>query len=122
MTEEQKEKCHYIIHSFSAGAGVGNVVPIPGLGLAADTVAMVGMTLALCNVFGGSISESLAKTMAITALKNTMLKQPVKTLTKELSKLFPFVGQLVAPTISVGLMESAGWLLADELEQKFSQK
>ena len=29
MTEKQKEKCHYIIHSHAAAAGGGNVVPIP---------------------------------------------------------------------------------------------
>lgn len=120
MTYDQETKCHAIIHSFSVAAGAGNAVPVPGLGLAADTTAMVGMTLALCNVFGGNVTESMAKTMAISALKNTMLKQPIKTLTKELAKFFPIVGSMVSPTISIGLMEAAGWLLADELDKKFS--
>jgi len=45
-----------------------------------------------------------------------MLKQPIKTLTKELSKFIPFLGQVVAPSISVVMLEAAGWTLAKELE------
>lgn len=45
-----------------------------------------------------------------------MLKQPIKTLTKELSKIVPFLGQMVAPAISVTMIEAAGWSIAKELE------
>jgi hypothetical protein len=48
-----------------------------------------------------------------------MLKQPIKTLTKELSKFIPILGQIVAPSISVVMLEAAGWTLAKELEAKF---
>lgn len=120
MTEDQEMKCHTIIHSHAVLAGAGNAVPVPGLGIAVDTVTMTTMCMALCSVFGGDIKEEVAKMMAINAIKQAMLKQPIKTMAKELSKLVPGLGQIVAPTISVAMLESAGWILAKELDAKFS--
>lgn len=118
MTPEQLNKSHAIIHSAAAAAGAGNLLPIPGTGVAADMVAMTAMSIGLAAVFGGNLSEEAARGLAFAAIKNTMLKQPVKTLTKELSKLVPFLGQLVAPTLSVTLIEAAGWSIAEELSRR----
>lgn len=117
-----KSKCHKIIHSHAAAAAAGNIIPVPGLGIATDMVVMTTMTMALCAALGGNITEETAKSMSIMALKNTMLKQPIKTITKELSKLIPYLGQIVAPTISVALLESTGWVLANELYEKAQAK
>jgi uncharacterized protein (DUF697 family) len=122
MTEDQRKKCHAIIHSHAVAAAAGNAVPVPGLGVAADMVAMATMTMLLCSVFGGNIPRETAKTMSIAALKNTMLRQPIKTLTRELSKLVPGLGQVVAPSIAVVMIEAAGWVLANEVEAKFGQE
>ncbi|MDR1969008.1 MAG: hypothetical protein LBQ32_10015 [Burkholderiaceae bacterium] len=119
MTEDQKTKCHAIIHGHAVAAAAGNAVPVPGLGVAVDLVTMTTMTMSLCSVFGGSLKEEMAKAMAIAALKNTMLKQPIKTMTRELSKLIPFLGQVIAPGIAVVMLEATGWVLAQELEAKF---
>lgn len=121
MTEEQESKCHYIIHSHAVAAAAGNAVPVPGLGVATDIVTITSMTMSLCGVFGGQLTEEAAKSLAIAAVKNTMLKQPIKTLAKELSKFIPGLGQIVAPSISVVMLESAGWVLAKELEQKYKK-
>jgi uncharacterized protein (DUF697 family) len=115
MTEQQTRACHKIIHSAAVGAGAGNLAPVPGVGIAADMVAMTLMASSLAAVFGASISEEVAKGMAVTALKNTMLRQPIKVLAKELSKLIPFAGQLVAPAVSAGMIEAAGWALANDM-------
>ena len=115
MTEEEISKCRKIIHGHAAAAAAGNLVPVPGVGLAADTVTMTTMAMALASVFGGSITETVAKTMAINAIVATVKKQPVKIIAKEVSKIVPIVGQLVAPSISVAVLESAGWLLAEDL-------
>jgi len=122
MNNEQKLKCKAIIHSHAAAAAAGNAFPIPGLGLATDMVTMASMTMSLCAVFGGSIQEEAAKSLALATLKNTMLSQPVKVVSKELSKFIPFLGQAVAPTLSVVILEAAGWNLADDLYDKFSKK
>lgn len=117
VTEDQKAKCHGIIHAHAVAAAAGNAFPVPGLGVAVDVVTMTTMTMSLCAVLGGNISQEAAKTLAIAALKNTMLKQPIRTLTRELSKLVPGLGQAVAPSIAVVMIEAAGWVLATELER-----
>ena len=122
MTDDQEKKCHMIIHSVAVAAAAGNAVPVPGLGIAADMVAMTSMTMSLSAVFGGNLTEEAAKGLAIATIKNVMLKQPIKTLTKELSKLIPGLGQVVAPSISVMMLEAAGWTLAKELDTKFQKK
>lgn len=122
MPEDIKKKCSIIIHSHAVMAAGGNAVPVPGLGIAADMVTMTSMSMSLCGALGGNITESAAKGLAISAIKNTMLKQPIKTLGKELSKLIPFLGQVVAPSISVVMLESAGWVLANELYEKSQEK
>jgi uncharacterized protein (DUF697 family) len=122
MNKNQKKKCHAIIHSHAVAAAAGNAVPIPGLGLAADMVAMSTMTMSLCAVFGGNISQEAAKTLAIAAMKNTMLKQPIRTLAKELSKIVPGLGQVVAPSIALVMIEAAGWVLANDLEIKLKKR
>lgn len=121
MTPQQESKCHKIIHSAAAGAGAGNLIPVPGTGIAADMVAMTLMSMSLAAVFGGKLTEEVAKGMAITALKNTMLRQPIKTLTKELSKLIPGLGQVVGPAISIAMLEAAGWSLANDMALKFNK-
>ena len=118
MTEEQKTRCHAIIHSAAVAAGGGNVVPIPGVGLAADTAALVGMAVGLAGVFGQSLPESAAKAMAVDTLKKTLLKQPVKVIAKELSKFIPFLGSVFSATVSVGLVEAAGWSLANDFDRE----
>ena len=118
MTDSQQSKCHAIIHSHAVACGAGNLVPCPGLGFSADIVTMGSMCMCLAAVFGGSITEEVAKGLAIAALKRTLLKHPVKVATKEFVKLIPGLGQLVAPALSVVMIEAAGWSMAKELEQK----
>ena len=121
MTNEQENKCHAIIHAHATACAAGNLVPVPGLGFSADIVAMGSMCMCLAAVFGGSITEEVAKGLAIAALKRTLLKHPVKAATKELIKFVPIIGQLVAPALSVVMIEAAGWSIAKELEQKARQ-
>lgn len=118
MTPEQQKKCHSIIHSAAIGAGAGNLSPIPGTGIAADIAAMTLMATALASVFGGSITEEVGKAMAITALKQTLLRQPLKTLGKELAKLLPGLGSALSATVSVAMIEAAGWSLANEMAKR----
>lgn len=119
MTEAQRRRCRAIIHGHAAAAAAGNAVPVPGLGVAVDMVTMTTMTMALCAVFGGSITEEAAKSLSIATLKNTMLKQPIRTVARELSKFVPGLGLVVAPAVTVAMLEAAGWTLAGELERRF---
>jgi uncharacterized protein (DUF697 family) len=118
MTDSQQAKCHAIIHTHAVICAAGNLVPVPMLGFSADIVAMGSMCMCLAAVFGGSISEEVAKGLAVAALKRTLLKHPVKAVTKELVKMIPLLGQIVAPALSVTMIEAAGWCMAKDLERR----
>jgi uncharacterized protein (DUF697 family) len=116
MTNEQHTQCHTIIHTAAVAAAVGNLVPIPGLGVATDLTVMTGMAIALAAVFGRSIPKAVAEAAAIAAIKDVILKQPLNVIVKEASKFIPFLGQIVAPAISFGMVEAAGWSIVSQLE------
>lgn len=122
MTDEELSTCRKIIHGHAVAAAAGNLVPVPGVGIATDTVTMTTMAMALAAALGGSITESVAKTMAVNAIISTIKRQPVRIIAKEVSKIVPIVGQLVAPSVSVAMLESAGWLLANELIEERDKK
>ncbi|MDD2948673.1 MAG: hypothetical protein PHV80_07545 [Rugosibacter sp.] len=82
MTEDQESKCRKIIHSHAVAGAAGNAVPVPGLGVATDMVTMTTMTMSLCAVFGGSLTEEAAKALAIATIKNTLLSSQSKLLRK----------------------------------------
>ncbi len=116
MTNEEKSTCKIIIHSAAAATGAGNLVPIPGLGAAADMVAMSTMAISLASVFGEELTRAAARGMAYAALKKTILKQPIRYATKELAKILPWFGSAFSSAVSVALMEAAGWQLAQEFD------
>jgi uncharacterized protein (DUF697 family) len=118
MTEDQKSKCRAIIHGHAAGCAVGNCVPVPGVGFAVDMVAMTTMAMSLAAVFGGSLPHEVAKGLAVATIKRTALKQPLRTIAKELSKLVPVLGLTVSPAISVAMVEASGWSTAKQLARE----
>ena len=115
-TTDVKSKCHAIIHSAAVASGVGNAVPVPGTGWAADSIALTGMAIALASVFGKDLTKSAANAMAMAALKKQFLKQPLKYIGKELGKLVPWGGQAAAAVVSAGLVEAAGWSMVKLFE------
>ena len=122
MNPQHKKLCRRIIHTAAVMAGVGNLIPIPGLGVAVDLVTMTCMTMSLAIVFGGSIPKAVTEGLSIAALKETVLKQPVKVITKELPKFVPLLGQVIAPAISIGMMEAAGWNIARQMDRDFEKE
>jgi uncharacterized protein (DUF697 family) len=115
MTNQQRQECHRIIHTAAAGSGAANLLPVPGVGVAADLFVMQVMAMSLVAVFGGNITEQTAKGMAFLAIKKMVFKQPIKVVGKEFSKLLPLLGLLASASISAALIEAAGWSLATEL-------
>ena len=111
MTAEEKTRCEDIIYVHATAAAAANAAPVPGGGTVIDTAALVSMAIHLSEVFGGSISKSTAEAMVVAELKKSVGKQFIK----ELSKILPFGGQLVAPTVTFGLLTKAGWAIANQL-------
>ena len=118
MTNNQKNKCHAIIHSGAVATAAGNAVPIPGVGIAVDMVALTTMAMCLSDVLGGKIKEDAAKGLAMAALKRTALQQPIKVIAKEASKYVPILGQIVSASIAVLFLEAAGWALVNDIENE----
>ena len=118
MNKEQKSRCRKIIHGAAVLAGAGNLIPIPGTGVAADTVAMTTMAIGLASVFGASLTEEAARALAINSVRQTVLKQPVRIVAKEVTKFVPVLGMLVAPAVSIVVLEAAGWSMAADLERR----
>jgi uncharacterized protein (DUF697 family) len=123
MTDSQKKKCHAIIHSHALICGAGNLSPVPGTGLFFDFTTMTTMVMALATVFKGAVGardipKKVAEGMAIVALKQTILQQPLKTGVKEVAKVIPIWGQGLSAAISIAMIESAGWIIAYDLENK----
>jgi uncharacterized protein (DUF697 family) len=116
MTNEENSKCHIIIHAAAAAAGAGNIVPVPGLGVAADMVTMTTMAISLAAVFGKELTHAAARGAAYTALKTVIFAQPVRYASKELAKFIPWFGSVFSATISVSLVEASGWQLAQEFD------
>jgi uncharacterized protein (DUF697 family) len=118
MTETQRKKCKNIIHSWSAVAGTGNLLPVPGTGFVADTAALAMMARELAGVFGEDKSASAAKGIAVATFRRVLLKQPIRAIGKELCKLIPFAGQALSAGISVGIAEATGWSMANDFDKR----
>ncbi len=116
MTIEEKNTCHMIIHAAAAAAGAGNIVPVPGLGVAADMVTMTTMAVSLAAVFGRELTQAAARGVAYASLKKVIIAQPVRYAAKELAKFIPWIGSALAASLSVALTEAAGWQLAQEFD------
>jgi len=111
MTEAERSKCKTIIHGHAAAVAAGNAATfIPGLGFAVNTAALTTMTMALANVFNVSITKTLAGSLAAEALK----KYATKKIASEFIKVIPGFGTAVSAALNVGIVESAGWSLANE--------
>jgi len=111
MTEDEKTKCQVIIHGHAAGVAAGNVITImPGVSASIDQAALVTMTLALAAVFDVSITRTMAATLAVEQLK----KFAKRKVFKELLKLIPGPGTALSTALTIGMIESAGWAIANE--------
>ena len=115
MTESEKSKCKAIIHGHAAAVAAGNAATfIPGLGAAVDKAALVTMTLALASVFNVSITQTAAMSTAVAALKKYVGKQVLK----EILKIVPGAGTAASAALTISIIESAGWSIANEFASR----
>ena len=110
--------CHTIIYAAAAASGAGNIVPVPGLGLAADMATMTTMAISLASVFGKELRGAEARKVAYAALKKAVCQQPLQYASRELLKFVPWVGSAVSAMLAVNLTEAVGWQLAEEFDQE----
>ena len=109
MTNDQKEKCQYIIHSAAAGAAAIGFIPIPGADIGPISAIQVTMIIGLARVFNVSITKNLA----IESSKTFLVGQTGKLLAAQFAKLIPVIGGGVNATVAAGLTETLVWETAE---------
>lgn len=114
MTNEDKEKCQYIIHGSAAAAAAIGFIPLPGADLAPICAVQSAMIVALSRVFKLAITDETARQMAKTFIVGNIGKM----LVSQFSKLVPILGGGVNATVAAGLTEALGWEVVEEFDKK----
>ena len=68
----------------------------------------------ITEISGVNLAENVIKNLAIQAIKETA----GKSVAKEFVKFLPIIGQIAAPTMSIAIIETTGWSLANKLHNK----
>lgn len=134
--EEIRKECKYMVVKRAVVSGAANLVPIPGLDIAADVGLLMQLLPAINNRFGLSpeqIEKLDPQTRAIVygLVVNTGTQLAGKVITKQLivtilkrvgirvgarqvAKFIPIIGQGTALAISVAAMKTIGDMHVDE--------
>lgn len=115
MTDEQRKKCHAIIHTASASAAAigGGLAQIPGSDNAVITPIQLTMTISLGHVFGKSLTQSTA----LAAIGSVAASTVGRTVSQFLIGWIPGVGNIVNATTAASLTEALGWAIATEFDE-----
>lgn len=116
MTDEEKKKCHAIIHAASVAAGgVGaGLAQIPGSDNAVIVPIQVTMTVSLGAVFGIKLDESAAKATLATATAS----MAGRAISQFLVGWIPGIGNALNAATAAGVTETIGWALAKDFANK----
>lgn len=114
MTDDQKEKCHLIIHSAStAAAGVGaGLAQIPLSDNAVIMPIQIAMIIGLGKVFHQNITDSAAKGLALASIGTLIGRGTVQVLLGWI----PVLGNAINATTAAGITEALGWAVANNLD------
>ncbi|MBO5434437.1 DUF697 domain-containing protein [bacterium] len=117
MSNDQKMKCHSIIHSFASACAAIGAYPVPGSDIAPLIATQTAMIIALGKVFDIELSQSYAESLAKTAIAGNV----GKLLACELTKLIPGVGSATNAVVAFAITELVGWDVASEFFNKYSR-
>ncbi|MBQ7594039.1 MAG: hypothetical protein IJU48_06770 [Synergistaceae bacterium] len=110
MSEQERSKCHAIIHSAAVAAAAigGGLAQIPTSDAFLITPLQIGMVASLGNVFGKSLTDT-----AIKALLSSFTAAFVgRTISQSLTWL-PIVGNIVNGSTAFAMTEAVGWAIAN---------
>lgn len=126
---ETRDQAKASIHGRAVVAAGGNLIPLPGAGIAADTFAIITMNKALANSYEfeflrsqpdyafavGSAAaaklDSYFTTEGVAALLATI---GARVAVKEVLKIIPFIGTAISLAMSVTVTETLGHLVLDD--------
>jgi len=110
MPKELSNKCHAIIHPFSAAAAAAGAIPIPIADAIPISAAQVAMIMSLGKIFGLTIGSSVAEEIALIGLSIT----GGRFIAANLLKLVPGFGSAVGAATAAAITETIGWMAADD--------
>lgn len=120
MTQEQKIKCHSIIHTAAGAASLvgSGLAQIPGSDSVVIISIQVTMVIGLGAVFGITIDKSTAK--ATLATMTATLAG--RTISQFLVGWIPVVGNAINATTAGAMTETVGWAIANDFHNNKPRK
>lgn len=111
MNENQKKKCHYLIHTASASsAAVGaGLAQLPGSDNIPISGIQITMIIAIAKVFDKSITRSTAEGV----LASQLATFAGRGISQWLVGWIPGYGNAINASTAAALTESVGWAAAD---------
>lgn len=114
MPKELEKKCHMTIHTATVAAAAAGAVPIPMSDAIPITAAQITMIISLGKIFGITLSQSAAKSIASVAVT----QQAGRAIFTNIMKSFPgggiVLGGFIGAATAAALTEALGWIVADD--------
>lgn len=114
MPKELNMKCHAVIHSATTGASAAGATPIPISDAIVISGVQIAMICGLGKVFGFTLSESTAKSIAKVMLTQSAGRAIFSNVLKMIPGAGTLVGAFVGAATAGALTEALGWLVADD--------
>jgi len=114
MPKELEKKCKIAIHTATTAAAAAGAIPIPMSDAIPITAAQIGMIVSLGKIFGITLSQAAAKSIAGVALTQQAGRALVANLLKAIPGAGTILGSVISASTAVALTEALGWIVADD--------
>ena len=114
MPKDLEKKCHIAIHSATTAAAAAGAIPIPMSDAIPITAAQIAMIIAIGKVFGISLTEATAKSIAGVALTQQAGRAVFSGIIKAIPGAGTIAGSVIGATTAAALTEALGWVVADD--------
>ena len=114
MPKELEKKCKIAIHTATTAAAAAGAIPIPMSDAIPITAAQIGMIVSLGKIFGITLSQAAAKSIAGVALTQQAGRALVANLLKAIPGAGTILGCVISASTAVALTEALGWIVADD--------
>ena len=119
ITEDQRKKCHVIIHGASVAAGAtgaaGAQLPVADNAVIVPT--QITMIIALGKVFDLKITESIASGI----IKSAIASFVGRGLSQVLVGWVPGIGNVINTATAAGITETIGWMSVKEFSENLDK-
>lgn len=119
MPKELEKKCHVAIHSASTAAAAAGAMPIPMSDAIPITAAQIGMIISIGKVFGITLTQAAAKSIAGVALTQQAGRAIFTNILKAIPGAGTVAGAFIGASTAAALTEALGWVVADDFYRMY---